>query len=93
MNKLYFVCSDYNIVIDGREYDLGGYEGFIDENGDLLGWWSEDDADWRFEYFNPFLEKLGYVTVPTYDGHEDKCRKFAEYLIDLLKISPVVDMS
>lgn len=38
------------------------YEGMFNEDGELLGYWHENDACWRGEYFNPVLKKLG-ITV------------------------------
>jgi hypothetical protein len=31
----------------------------FDENGKLLGCWSCNDAKWRHEYFNHFMDRLG----------------------------------
>lgn len=40
----------------------GECEGAFDEHGNLLDFWSCNDASWRNEYFSPFLKKLGIET-------------------------------
>lgn len=42
--------------------DFGEYEGMIDENGNVIGFWSMNDATWRNEYFDSFMSTLG-ITV------------------------------
>lgn len=38
---------------------FGENEGVFDETGKLIDCWSCNDANWRDEYFNGFMEKLG----------------------------------
>lgn len=42
--------------------EAGEVEGMFDENGELLGIWSCNDASWRNEYFSPFMKRLG-ITI------------------------------
>lgn len=39
-------------------------EAMFDEKGKLLGCWSCNDANWRNEFFDDFLEKLGIEVLP-----------------------------
>lgn len=41
--------------------EYGEAEGFFTENGELLEMWSLNDADWRSEYMDPLLHKLGHT--------------------------------
>jgi len=43
-----------------EDEELGEAEGMFDEEGTLLGTWACNDGDWRPEYFNEFMGKLGY---------------------------------
>lgn len=52
MKTIYF--SDYC-----GEY--GEAQAIFDEDGSLLGQWFCDDGNWRSEYFDGFLNKLGIV--------------------------------
>lgn len=47
----YAFCEDYEA------------EGMYSESGELLGFWSCNDACWRNEYFSPFLEAVGIEIV------------------------------
>lgn len=40
--------------------NVGETEGMFDSDGTLLDFWSCNDACYRSEYFNPFMNKLGY---------------------------------
>lgn len=42
-------------------------EGFFDEKGKMLQGWHGNDANWRGEYMDPLLEKLGYEVVYSSD--------------------------
>lgn len=55
MKKIYFLylCDD----------DVGEVEGMFDEQGEMLGNWCCNDATWRGEYFNGFIESLGYEVI------------------------------
>jgi len=44
----------YHISLDSPEV-----QGIFDVNGNLLGAWSSNDANWRSEYFSEFMEQLG----------------------------------
>jgi hypothetical protein len=50
--KIYFV---YACDEDGS----GEVEGMFSEDGTLLGSWACNDGQWRSEYFNHFMNKLG----------------------------------
>ena len=52
-------------------------EAIFDENDKCIGSWSVEDAEWRGEYFNPFMKELGYEILRTPD---DK-RKLFEKII------------
>lgn len=39
--------------------EVGECEGALDENDNVLHWWSLNDADFRMEYFKPLFDKLG----------------------------------
>lgn len=57
--------------------EVGEVEGMFDEDGELLGMWSCNDACWQNEYFSEFLDKLGVYVVE--DGRfDDKLEKIAE---------------
>ena len=45
--------------------------------GRCVGWWSNDDANWRNEYFSPFMQELGIEVVET--------TKFADKLKEAVK--------
>lgn len=53
------------IVYDESEY--GEVEGAFDESGELIDFWSANDAAWRNEYFSPFLKRLGIETKTSQD--------------------------
>lgn len=44
------------------EGNLGEVEGVFDDKGKLMDAWCCNDASWRGEYMNGFMEKLG-ITV------------------------------
>ena len=39
--------------------EAGEVEGAFDEDGTLLGLWAANDGNWRREYFNGFMKKIG----------------------------------
>jgi hypothetical protein len=46
-------------------------EGMFDLDGNCLGAWCLNDANWRNEYFNGFIEALGYeITASNEDDYE-----------------------
>ncbi len=55
--------------------DEGEIEGMFDDKGNLLGWWSCNDGNWRGEYFDGFLSKLGIEVVYDSDDEEKLVRK------------------
>jgi hypothetical protein len=49
--------------------DVGEVEGFYKEDK-LLATWCLNDANWRAEYMNPLLERLGFeVELPPEDSN------------------------
>jgi hypothetical protein len=52
----------YNVAVCDDE--IGEVEGMFTQGGLLLGFWPQNDATWREEYFNGFLEALGITTCP-----------------------------
>ncbi len=40
------------------------WEGMFDEKGKLLDYWSCSDANWKSEYFDGFMTKLGIQILP-----------------------------
>ena len=57
------MATVYNVCLDGHEV-----EGMFDENKRLLGAWCLNDADWRHEYMNGFMRKLGINVVHSMDA-------------------------
>jgi hypothetical protein len=53
--------SKNKIVYHFRTCAWGEMEGMFDESGKMLGSWCLNDAHWRGEYMEGFLEKLGIV--------------------------------
>ena len=49
-------------------------ECMVDENHNILGVWHENDAQWRGEYFNNFMEKLG-IEVSSMKGNNSTIEK------------------
>lgn len=47
-------------------------EGMFDENGEWLGAWCCNDANWRNEYFDGFLEALGISVESAPEDIEEK---------------------
>jgi hypothetical protein len=39
--------------------DVGEVEGMFGEDGNILGMWASNDANWRNEYFREFMRALG----------------------------------
>lgn len=48
MKTIYIVQSDEEV------------QGAFDEEGSLLGFWWNNDADYRVEYLAPFMRRLGF---------------------------------
>lgn len=46
---IHYVCDE----------DIGECQGMFDDAGKLLDGWSCNDGDWRGEYFDGFMEKIG----------------------------------
>lgn len=64
----------YSVYIE--DCDFGGeVEGMIDESGKVLGFWFSNDASWRDEYFNGFMEELGIKVVTPSDKQRPKLVK------------------
>lgn len=60
--------------------DTGEVEAMFDESGEMLGTWSNNDANWRCEYFNPFMAKLGIeVTDIDPEDRPDLVNKMTQY--------------
>ena len=90
MEKIYFVSTDGNITLNGKKYALGEIEGFCSEDGKVLGWWSLNDGDWRGEYFDGFIEELGFKVK--YKGKKsDKLNKSFEEFLVVWNNAPPVD--
>ena len=41
--------------------DNGEYEAVATEDGKIIGLWACNDATWRHEYFNGFMQLLGFT--------------------------------
>lgn len=65
-----YICDD----------DVGEVEGMFDTDGKLLGTWSNNDGNWRGEYFDPFMKELG---IEVKDGSRN--RKLIKALRDTWK--------
>lgn len=50
----------------------GEIQGAFDEDGHLLGYWYDNDACFRTEYFRDFLGKVG---IEVLDNHDSKLEK------------------
>jgi hypothetical protein len=46
------------VIVDDHEV-----EGMFSEDGELLGAWCLNDADWRQEYFSGFMETIGIEVI------------------------------
>ena len=53
----------HRLHVEG-DSDLGEVEGMFSEEGELLGAWCLNDAQYRVEYMNGFLAALGFDVVP-----------------------------
>lgn len=58
----------YIVYYEGDEY-CGEVEGMFNAKGELLGWWSTNDACWRNEYFSPFMLTQGLKVKSSLDRH------------------------
>ena len=47
-------------------------EGVFNDKDELLDAWSGNDANWRDEYLNQFMKKLGIQVVRSYDNKLQK---------------------
>ena len=59
-----YICDD----------EVGEVEGMFDAKGKLLDLWSNNDANWRGEYFEGFMNAIGF-TVDDGDGVNPKLEK------------------
>jgi FMN phosphatase YigB (HAD superfamily) len=66
MRKLYISYPEDDLI-----------EGMFDVDGTLLDAWSPNDANWRSEYLNPFMRKLGFEICDAPDWMDDKLRRYA----------------
>lgn len=48
-------------LVYGCSEDGGEYQGVFNDQRELIGSWSMNDADWRIEYFQYMMATLGYV--------------------------------
>lgn len=48
----------YHVAIEDDD-DLGEFEAFFDSAGKYLHGWHANDADYRHEYMDPLMAKLG----------------------------------
>ncbi len=46
-------------IIAVYDDECGEVEGAFTEEGELIDWWSSNDAVWRHEYFDYMMRKLG----------------------------------
>lgn len=58
--------------------ELGEAEGVFDSRGLLLDAWSTNDGNWRHEYYNPFMKKLG-ITVERREPTPQDLRKLRKH--------------
>lgn len=56
---------------------VGEWDGFYDEDGNILAHWCLNDAHWRKEYMNGLLWALGFSPKEGDDALE---QKFVDYL-------------
>lgn len=57
------VTKIYHIYDEGDDENYGETEGMFSEEGELLGGWCLNDAHWRGEYMNGFLQSLNIEVV------------------------------
>ena len=69
MRTIYIICVE----------DVGEVEGAFDDKGELLDTWCNNDATWRHEYFEGFMNELG-ITVG--DPPEELLEKMEQKLRD-----------
>ena len=55
-------------------------EGAFLPDGTCLGWWSCNDANWRDEYFNGWLEEVGVKVVECYNTSKPLYKKLQNVL-------------
>lgn len=53
--KLFFVYVEDEVISEA--------EAVFDESGKMLGCWSNNDANWRSEYFAPFMSEVGITCI------------------------------
>jgi hypothetical protein len=72
LQTIYYVdlCSD----------DHGEVQAMFDEDKNLIDYWWTNDGNWRSEYFNPFMNKLGFDI--RHDLTDECERKLEEYLAE-----------
>jgi hypothetical protein len=66
--------------------EFGEVDAFFDaETGELLHYWSCNDAAWRHEYMAPLFEKVGVRVLRDHDVHETVLKQFKARLKKELK--------
>lgn len=59
---------------------LGEVQGFMNAQGEVVGFWSLNDANWRNEYFNATFQALGIEIQP---ASEEQNRAFVAHLFEI----------
>lgn len=62
------------------EGEVGEAQGFMDSQGQVIGFWAMNDANWRSEYFNDTFAKLG---IDIQRGSLEQNRAFVTHLLDI----------
>jgi hypothetical protein len=60
--------------------DFGEADAFYNEAGELIHWWSNDDASWSGEYMGPLMEHVG---VEVLDGTRKMQTHFKKHMKEL----------
>jgi len=63
------------IIYEFYSEKYGEVGGMFDADGNLLDCWVLNDADWRGEYFNGFMKKIGVEVVRLPKKFEKKALK------------------
>lgn len=75
----YYYCEDAEV------------DSFYDETGQLLDFWSCNDANWRQEYMNGLLESLGYTVISVTNTEAPIAKDLHTRLRDLGWLDPLDD--
>jgi hypothetical protein len=59
MRKIFFVYVE--------DEDYGEFQVAFDQDLTPIGAWADNDANWRNEYFSPFMRRLGFDTIVRHD--------------------------